>query len=133
MFWPKMELIRNFYRNKMSFFSSSILFLFSFFLLVLMLLIVKKRKKGHLNRSLDMSLFLIKLPKYEVQEKNQGQNQREEERRMIFKMEQIYSNFLYLDSGESFLKRFFNGSPRVVFEIASEIGQGDISFYIAVR
>ncbi len=76
-----------------------------------------------------MSLFLVKLPKYERMDK---QDREEEEKRMISKMEQLYSNFLYLNKSESFLTRLFKGSPRVVFEIASEIGQGDISFYIAI-
>ncbi len=107
------------------------IFILFFFVFLLTFLIIRKRKKGHLERSLDMSLFLIRLPKYENKEK-ETMNRREEERVMISKMEQIYSNFLYLDKGESFLDKFFKGYKRVVFEIASEVGQGDISFYIAV-
>ncbi len=100
----------------------------AFFAAIVVFLVAKKRKKNILERSLDMSLFLVKLPKYEKKEKEHN----EEEKRMISKMEQLYSNFLYLDRGENFITKFLKGAPRVVFEIASEIGQGDISFYIAI-
>jgi len=101
------------------------------FLAVFLALILKKRKKGHLMRSLDMSLFLVKLPRYEKEE-SEKMNRKQEEKELISVMEQFYSNFLYLDKGEGFFKRFFGGVPRVIFEIASETGYGDISFYVAV-
>jgi len=82
-------------------------------------------------RSLDMSLFLVKLPRYEKEE-SEKMNRKQEEKELISVMEQFYSNFLYLDKGEGFFKRFFGGVPRVIFEIASETGYGDISFYVAV-
>lgn len=96
-------------------------------LLVTFFFVMRKRRKNTLDRSLDMALFLIKLPRYE----NIGKDQ-EEEKKMVSKMEQFYANFLYLDNGDSFLSRFFYGPPRVVLEIASEVGEGDISFYIAL-
>ncbi len=102
-----------------------ILFLFFF---VLALLIIRKKKKNSLERSFDMTLFAVKLPRYD----SVGKDQKEEEKRMISRMEQFYSNFLNINKGDNFLKSFFYGLPRVVFEIASEIGQGDISFYIAI-
>ncbi|MBM3250934.1 MAG: DUF87 domain-containing protein, partial [Candidatus Nealsonbacteria bacterium] len=108
--------------------SRLVLFIALIFLLVFLLFVLKRRRRGHLRRSLDMSLFLIRLPRYEVYEKEK----KNEEKLMISKMEQIYSNFLYLDRGEGFFKRFFSGLPRVVFEIASQVGEGDISFYIVV-
>ncbi len=111
------------------FFDSTIFTVISFVLVAaLIFLLLRKRSKNILDRSLDMSLFLVKLPKYEKIEKDHN----EEEKRMISKMEQLYSNFLHLDKEENFLTKFFKGAPRVVFEIASEIGQGEISFYIAV-
>ncbi len=91
----------------------------------------RKRRKGHLARSFDMSLFLVKLPRYENQE-NGNPNRKQEERELISVMEQFYSNFLYLDKGETFFKRLLEGVPRVVFEIASETGYGDISFYVGI-
>jgi hypothetical protein len=106
-----------------------ILIAISFLLiLIAIFLVFKKRKKNTLERSFDLTLFSVKLPRYE----NVGKDQKEEEKRMISMMEQFYSNFLSLEKGEGFLKNFFYGRPRVVLEIASEIGQGDISFYVAI-
>ncbi len=102
-----------------------------FILLLLSIIIVKKRKKGHLDRSLDVKLFLIKLPKYENREK-ENSSRREEEIKAISMMEQFFANFLYLDKNENFFTKFFKGLPRIILEMASETGEGDISFYVAV-
>ncbi len=75
-----------------------------------------------------MTLFLVRLPKHE---EDDGSG-KEEEKKKISKMEQFYSNFLYLDKGENFFSRIIHGFPRVVLEIASEVGERDISFYVAV-
>lgn len=101
-------------------------FLIVFF--IILFFVLKKKRKNTLERSLALTLFSVKLPRYE----NVGKDKKEEERKMISMMEQFYSNFLSLEKGEGFLKKFFYGSPRIALEIASEIGQGDISFYIAV-
>jgi len=94
--------------------------------LVVLVLIIKKRKLGHLQSSLEMSLFLIRLPRYESQEKNI------DIKVVISKMEQFYSNFLTLHKEIGLFKRFWQGLPRVALEIASELGESDISFYVAV-
>jgi hypothetical protein len=99
-----------------------------FLTIIALFFIFKKRKKNTLDRSLYMSLFLVKLPRYD----KGGEDKKEEEKKLISRMEQFYSNFIYLDKGESSITRFFYGFPRITLEIASEIGQGDISFYIAV-
>jgi len=75
-----------------------------------------------------MTLFLVTMPKYELKKQELMQN---EEKILISQMEQIYANFLYLKR-PGFLKRIICGSPRIVFEIASQIGGSDISFYTAV-
>ncbi|MFA5086756.1 MAG: type IV secretion system DNA-binding domain-containing protein [Candidatus Paceibacterota bacterium] len=95
-----------------------------FFVLILSFFIGKK--KNNLKSSLDMSLFSIKLPKYE----KEG-NEKADQKLMIGKMEQIFSNFLYLES-KGFASKFFGNKQRAVLEIASEFGGTDISFYIAV-
>ena len=46
---------------------------------------------------------------------------------MIAQMEQVFSNFLYLKK-----PRIFQEPPSCAFEIASQIGSSDISFYVAV-
>jgi hypothetical protein len=76
--------------------------------------VAKFINKRNLLKSLDMSLFLIRLPRYEKEW------EKEEVVKMIGRMEQIYANFLSLKKS------------RVVFEISSELGGSDISFYIAI-
>ncbi|MGB2762047.1 MAG: type IV secretion system DNA-binding domain-containing protein [Minisyncoccales bacterium] len=90
-------------------------------------LAAKKRKIKQLTKSLDMALFLVRLPKYEKKEEKEKQDIKS----VIGIMEQIYSNFLYLEK-PNFIKRFFQGSPRIALEIASQVGGSDISFYVAV-
>ncbi|MDD4062646.1 MAG: DUF87 domain-containing protein, partial [Candidatus Pacebacteria bacterium] len=94
-------------------------------ILISLIIVIKKRNTGHLRRSFEMSLFLVRLPRYESQENV-------DEKVVIAKVEQFYSNFLYINKGSGFLKKFFSGTPRVAFEIASELGGSDISFYVAV-
>jgi hypothetical protein len=91
-------------------------------------LIAKKRKIDRLTKSLNMVLFLVKMPKYEKKEEKEKQDIKS----MIGMMEQIYSNFLYLEK-PNIIKRFFQGQPRIALEIASEVGGSDISFYVAVH
>lgn len=87
----------------------------------------KKEKEGVLG-SLDMTLFLVMMPKYELKKE---ELMKKEEKTLIGQMEQIFSNFLYFKK-TGFLKRLFKGLPRVAFEVASQIGGTDISFYVAV-
>ena len=91
-------------------------------------LLFKKRRIIRLTKSLDMVLFLVKMPKYEKKEES-GRVQ--DIKSIIGMMEQVYSNFLYLEKPK-FIKKFLYGSPRVALEIASEVGGSDISFYVAV-
>ncbi|HPC30642.1 MAG TPA: type IV secretion system DNA-binding domain-containing protein [Candidatus Pacearchaeota archaeon] len=93
------------------------LLLFSFF---------SSRKKNFIKTSLNMVLFLIKLPKTE-----KVGNEKLDPKIMVGKMEQIFSNFLYLKGG-GFWDSFFGDKPKAALEIASEFGGTDISFYIAV-
>jgi hypothetical protein len=72
-----------------------------------------------------MVLFLVRLPRYE---KKEG---KPDIKSLIGKVEQFYSNFLYLKKPNIF-QRFFYGLPRVALEIASEVGGTDICFYVAV-
>ena len=91
-------------------------------------LVFKKRKMSRLTKSLDMVLFLVKMPKYEKKEES---GRAQDIKSIIGMMEQVYSNFLYLEKPK-FIKKFLYGSPRVALEIASEVGGSDISFYVAV-
>ena len=95
---------------------------------ILVVFYFKKKKRGQILGSLDLSLFLIMMPKYDL--KKEGVTQ-DEEKTLIGQMEQIYSNFLHLKN-QGFFEKIFQGSPRITFEIASQLGGSDISFYVAV-
>lgn len=110
-----------------------ILFLIIFILILVIFFILaflyfKKREKERVLGSLDMTLFLVVMPKYELKKE---ELMKTEEKSLISQMEQIYTNFLYLKK-PGFFEKVFKGSPRITFEIASQIGGSDISFYVAV-
>lgn len=98
---------------------------------VLVLVLMKsKYKLTRLSQSLKMTLFYIALPRFEKQETPRT---KETIQQSIEAMEQVLARFLYLKK-PSFLRRVFLGEeiPRVVMEVASEVGGADISFYIAI-
>ncbi|MBZ1345387.1 MAG: DUF87 domain-containing protein [Candidatus Nealsonbacteria bacterium] len=88
----------------------------------------KKIKKGQILSSLEMVLFSIIMPRYELKKEEQRPR---EEKAVISQMEQIYVNFLYLRK-LGFFERIFRSSPKIALEIASQLGEKDISFYVAV-
>ncbi len=90
---------------------------------VLVFLISKKRNKEKIFESLDMTLFLVTMPKYELKKE---ETMKTEEKNLIGQMEQIFANFLNLKHG------LFKSPPHIALEIASQIGGTDISFYVAV-
>lgn len=105
-------------------FSPQILLPFLFLVVALVwILILKKARRENLKQGLEMSLFLIRLPKYEEKERSLSI---EEIRSLIGKMEQFYSNFLYLKGS------LFKDPPEIAFEISSQIGGSDISFFVSV-
>jgi len=97
-------------------------------LVILLALYSRKKGKERVLGSLDMTLFLVMMPKYELKKEELMQK---EEKSLIGQMEQIFANFLYLKK-PGFFQRLFQAPPRIALEIASEIGGTDISFYVAV-
>ncbi len=97
-------------------------------LAVLLFFCLRTKSRGRLLESFKMTLFLVTMPKYEFKKENMVE---EGEKALIGQMEQIFSAFLTLKN-PGFFKRFIYGSPRVAFEIASQTGGKDISFYVAV-
>ncbi|MBU3896052.1 hypothetical protein KKG36_01955, partial [Patescibacteria group bacterium] len=94
------------------------------FLSVIIAFYFEKKDKGTLLESLGMSLFLVMMPK-SSEKKNELMGK--EEKTIIGQMEQFFANFLYLTAQQG-----QKGVPRIALEIASQIGNTDISFYIAV-
>jgi hypothetical protein len=91
-------------------------------------LIIRKRKKGHLRNLLGMSLFLVKLPKYEVKLK-EGEGPKDFKEK-IGAIEQFYTSFSGLKS--SGWRKFIHGQPRITLEIANTIKQEEVGFYFSV-
>ena len=111
----------------------------SIFLIIFILLIVigagilfyfflKKKEQEYISESLNMSLFLVTMPKYKLNDEKLDPG---EEKTLINQMEQVFSNFLNLKK-PSFLEKIMYGPSRIVLEIASQIGGKDICFYVAV-
>lgn len=98
-----------------------------FLLIVLAFVIVlnaETNEKKSVFGGLEMVLFLVMMPKNPP--KKEGEQQKEQ-KIIIAQMEQVFSNFLYLKK-----PRMFQDPPSCAFEIASEIGSSDISFYVGV-
>jgi len=101
--------------------------IFVFLLIVLAFVIALNSETNERNSvfgGLEMVLFLVTMPKNPPKKEADEQKQ---EKMMIAQMEQVFSNFLYLKK-----PRVFQSPPCVTFEIASQIGGSDISFYVAV-
>lgn len=82
-------------------------------------------QRGHLQRALGMSCFLIRMPRYK-KEKELKVNLQEE----IGKAEQLFSAFSSLESG-NFWQRFFLGPARISLEMASQRGEEEIGIFLA--
>ena len=98
------------------------------FLLLLLAFVITLKSETNARDSvfggLEQILFLVTMPKN--QPKKEGDAQKEE-KMMISQMEQVFSNFLYLKKPGP-----FQTPPSIAFEIASQIGSSDISFYVAL-
>jgi len=95
------------------------------------LIFYKKHKVSRLSQSLAMSLFMVRVPKYEKKE-NTSQPGQQDFKALIEQMEQVFANFLYFKK-PGFIKKYFKGvlPPRIALEIASKVGEADIAFYVA--
>ncbi|MBI3631347.1 MAG: type IV secretory system conjugative DNA transfer family protein [Candidatus Staskawiczbacteria bacterium] len=80
--------------------------------------------KSAMMGGLETVLFLVMMPKNDFKKDDLMQK---DEKILISQMEQIFANFLYLKK-----TKMFGELPCVAFEIASQIGGADISFYVAV-
>jgi hypothetical protein len=98
------------------------------FLLIILGFVIALKSETNEKKSvfggLEMVLFLVTMPKNPP--KKEG-DQQKEEKMLISQMEQVFSSFLYLKK-----PKMFQDPPVIAFEIASQIGSSDISFYVAV-
>jgi hypothetical protein len=89
-----------------------------------MVLNAETKERESVFGGLEMVLFLVMMPKHTVKKEGEAQK---EEKNLISQMEQVFANFLYLKKA-----KMFQTPPSCAFEIASQIGGSDISFYVAV-
>lgn len=85
--------------------------------------------RGSIIRSLNMSLFLVTLPKEAP--KQEDDNEKKEEKKVIGVMEQLYSSLSYAKE-KHFIKRFLYGEPVLSLEIVSPSKKEEIHFYVGV-
>jgi hypothetical protein len=98
------------------------------FLLVVLAFAMTLKAESNERKSvfggLDMVLFLVMMPQNSDRKDKDSQK---EEKNMIAQMEQVFANFLYLKK-----PKIFQEPPVCAFEIASQLGGSDISFFVAV-
>ncbi len=90
-------------------------------IIVIAAVIIWLRSRESIDRSLNMALLLVTLPK-EVKEDNKENEKNEKE--LISIMEQLYATLSKLDNS------ILYGPSHISFEIAVEAASQDISFYI---
>lgn len=103
----------------------SLILIFLFIILAFAIVLnIETKEKNSVFGGLDMVLFLVMMPKNPVKKEEE---QQKEQKIMIAQMEQVFANFLYLKKPS-----IFKEPPSCAFEIASQIGSADISFYVAI-
>jgi len=90
-----------------------------------LIFLAARRKKGQMTRALNMSLFLITLPRKIKKEGEAPKSEKE----IIAVMEQFYSSLSNIRETKD---TFIYGQPHIVFEIATPQKGEEISFYMAV-
>jgi len=85
---------------------------------------IETKQKNKFFTGLDSVLFLVMMPKNNFKDEESA---KKEEKVIISQMEQVFANFLYLRK-----PKMFQEPACVAFEIASQIGGTDISFYVSV-
>jgi len=88
--------------------------------------VLRSKSRGRLTRALNMSLFLITLPKKAKREEGEAPKS---EKEIVSVMEQLYASLSNIRETKD---TFIYGQPHLVFEIATpQVGE-EISFYMAV-
>lgn len=95
------------------------------FVLVILVILQSFQQKGALNRALNMSLFLVILPKASLKLVN---NNQKSDKELIGIMEQLYTGLSSIRSDSA--SGFFAGTPYFSLEISVPHAGEEISFYI---
>jgi len=92
---------------------------------IILLILERLKGKGKVVRALNMSLFLVKLPRESKEDISI-----EEKKARIATMEQLFSGLGNLKE-KSFFKRMIYGKPYIVLEMAVPFSTPELSFYLA--
>jgi len=104
------------------------LFVLAIMFIAGLVLVNSVRTKGSIARALNMSLFLITLPR---ENPSAGQNQpQKQDKELISVMEQLYSSFSNMHAKG--WNKFLYGEPYIALEIAVHHVGEEIHFYMAV-
>lgn len=95
--------------------------------IVALFFISKIKDEGRLERSLNMVLFLVTLPKF----KSEKEGEKKEEKNIISISEQFLTGLSEITE-KGFLRNFIYGQPYLAFEMAVPANTDEILFYIAV-
>lgn len=110
-----------------TFWITLLFFVFLILAIGLITVLYIRRRRMKLRSSLGMSLFLVRLPRFEKKE----DGIKLDFKQLVGKASQLYSSFTHLKS-KGKIDVWLNGYPRIVFEIASPSNEEEIGFYIAV-
>ena len=92
-------------------------------IIVALIFISRMKEEGRLERSLNMVLFLVTLPRFKPE--------KDEEKNFIAISEQFFTGLSEI-TDKGFLKNFIYGQPYLVLEMAVSSNANEIVFYIAV-
>lgn len=93
-------------------------------------LLFRIRQKGLLSRSLNMALFLIRVPREAPKDVDNQRDKQKQEKELIAVTEQLFSSFSAVQARG--FKRFLYGEPHLAFELAVHHVGEEIHFYLAV-
>lgn len=88
--------------------------------------VLKMKEEGRLERSLNMVLFAVTLPKF----KSEKEGEKKEEKNLISISEQFFTGLSEIYE-KSFMREFIYGQPYLVFEIGEPANENQILFYIS--
>lgn len=95
-------------------------------IIVTIYFIFKMKEEGRLERSLNMVLFAVTLPKF----KTEKEGEKKEEKNLISISEQFFTGLSEIYE-KSFMREFIYGQPYLVFEIGEPANENQILFYIS--
>lgn len=96
-------------------------------IIVAAIFVSRMKEEGRIERSLNMVLFAITLPRFTVQKSEES---KKEEKNIIAISEQFLTSISEITE-KGFLHNFIYGQPYLAFEIAVPASENEIKFYVS--